>query len=624
MEQHLVDLRRQLQNFTDTIEPGSSGSTVQDSLISTCVEIDSEIGSVESNAALALQQIEDTRAAALAAINVRCDELAALVKSSQLSKTVALEAERVAVDSALECLQHACTEAASAARTMSDVVLQTEGVEVATRARAALAAAARIPRFPMTQSALSFDADPSLLTSLSRLGAIVVEAPSVFHLELGLRKQPWPREPDGSLRTHLVLPGGIFEMVLRAETAAASSKALLRFQQAALNYDPLQARALLDRCVSVDAVLLSDDPAPRACPVSVSTRFVTGSVSEESSRHLALMLTLQVDPSAQVGSRLAIRSLSVCGCSALPAPPRGVESTDTLIVATVSSRLATGLRTPLVLDGMARDGTPCVSADGRVFCPTSASIYMWGCQGEPLSNRNAGTLRLSHRTCASAYDDETRTLFLGDWDGARSVVVAVAPDDDWSVRWSTEPGRVIQCGGLTVLARQGIVVASACEGRALHALRIDTGASIGPPVPANNPTYLATDSMTGTIFADTSDGAGNFSVARWQWSEPEQALVPLGVIEAAGVATNWRPIAVMPPAPGKRLSHLIVGTYNSSVLRILALPSLELVADTSAPNDMVVWGLAADPAGTALVILDHTSRAAQVVAWPWAGLPPLY
>jgi len=36
--------------------------------------------------------------------------------------------------------------------------------------------------------------------------------------------------------------------------------------------------------------------------------------------------------------------------------------------------------------------------------------------------------------------------------------------------------------------------------------------------------------------------------------------VPLGPVAAAGEADDVRPLAVMPPAPGKRTSHLIVGT----------------------------------------------------------------
>jgi len=46
---------------------------------------------------------------------------------------------------------------------------------------------------------------------------------------------------------------------------------------------------------------------------------------------------------------------------------------------------------------------------------------------------------------------------------------------------------------------------------------------------------------------------------------------------AAGESTYQRPLAVMPPAPGKRASHLIVGIYLNPELRVLSLPGLALV-----------------------------------------------
>jgi len=63
-----------------------------------------------------------------------------------------------------------------------------------------------------------------------------------------------------------------------------------------------------------------------------------------------------------------------------------------------------------------------------------------------------------------------------------------------------------------------------------------------------------------------------YAVHAWSWvpsgvgqgAVAGGALVPLGPVAACGEDRIARPLAVMPPAPGKRTSHLIVGTMYSS------------------------------------------------------------
>jgi hypothetical protein len=50
------------------------------------------------------------------------------------------------------------------------------------------------------------------------------------------------------------------------------------------------------------------------------------------------------------------------------------------------------------------------------------------------------------------------------------------------------------------------------------------------------------------------------------------ALVAGGVIATAGTGEHCRPLAVMPPGPGKRTAYLIVGTYKTPELLVLSLP----------------------------------------------------
>jgi len=66
-------------------------------------------------------------------------------------------------------------------------------------------------------------------------------------------------------------------------------------------------------------------------------------------------------------------------------------------------------------------------------------------------------------------------------------------------------------------------------------------------------------------------------------------LVSLGPVAAAGQADDMRPLAVMPPASGKRTSHLIVGTYDQPELRVLSLPGLALVHTHRLEGMQVMW-----------------------------------
>ena len=83
-----------------------------------------------------------------------------------------------------------------------------------------------------------------------------------------------------------------------------------------------------------------------------------------------------------------------------------------------------------------------------------------------------------------------------------------------------------------------------------------------------------------------------------------------------------RPLTVIPPAPCKAVSYLVVGTGESSELLVLSLPSLALV-HTHRLEGMKVLGLAADPWGGALAVCDAASQFLHVLTWPLPGMPPL-
>jgi hypothetical protein len=107
---------------------------------------------------------------------------------------------------------------------------------------------------------------------------------------------------------------------------------------------------------------------------------------------------------------------------------------------------------------------------------------------------------------------------------------------------------------------------------------------------------------------------------RFRWDGA--ALVAEGVVEAAGTGDYERPLAVMPPTPGRHTSYFVVGTRTKPILRVMSLPDCRLV-HTHTLKGMVVTDLAADPSGTALAVCDRASKAIHVLPWPLPDMPPL-
>ena len=178
-----------------------------------------------------------------------------------------------------------------------------------------------------------------------------------------------------------------------------------------------------------------------------------------------------------------------------------------------------------------------------------------------------------------------------------------------AVRWSAALGG--SCWGIAVLSAQGVVVVSDLKDNQLHAHRLSDGTRIAS-VEAREPTYVAADPATSTMYVSTSVEMTAF---RWDGA----VLVAEGFVEAAGATGNWRPLAVVPPATGQHTSYLVVGTKETPTLLVLTLPDRRLV-HTHKLEGMRVVGLAADPSGTALAVCDGESKAIHVLPWPLPGM----
>jgi len=157
----------------------------------------------------------------------------------------------------------------------------------------------------------------------------------------------------------------------------------------------------------------------------------------------------------------------------------------------------------------------------------------------------------------------------------------------------------------TPLPQYGVLVTTFPSGLGLLTMSLLDGAVVGRAT-ASAGTHIgnvAADCGCGLVFASTH-AASNWYVHKWSWNSESGSLRYLGLVVAAGREKHARPLAVMPPTPGKRCSYLIVGTVHKPELRVLSLPGLALV-HMHKLEGMGAWGLAADPWGTAIAVSDY-------------------
>jgi len=110
-----------------------------------------------------------------------------------------------------------------------------------------------------------------------------------------------------------------------------------------------------------------------------------------------------------------------------------------------------------------------------------------------------------------------------------------------------------------------------------------------------------------------------YFISRYVWDEGT-GLVYAGIVESAGTADRFRPLAVMPPAPGKHSSYLILGSMETPNLLVLSLPGHEPCFEHAIEGRRCVVGIAADPWGTALIVCcsgESMSKNDEVLVIPW-------
>jgi len=197
--------------------------------------------------------------------------------------------------------------------------------------------------------------------------------------------------------------------------------------------------------------------------------------------------------------------------------------------------------------------------------------------------------------------------------------VAVDPAN-CAVRWTSAD---LGCDVLGIVALPSLGITVINTNQSLFAHRLSDGVRVGSLAVAGVNWFLAADDSTGAVYGAVESGE-RYGVHAWAFTADGAGIriTSNGPVSAAGTRDSFRLLAVVPPVPGKRVSHLVVGTNMSSELLVLSLSDLSLV-HTLRLEGIDAAGLAADPWGGALAVHDNSSQYLHVLAWPLPGMPRL-
>ena len=188
------------------------------------------------------------------------------------------------------------------------------------------------------------------------------------------------------------------------------------------------------------------------------------------------------------------------------------------------------------------------------------------------------------------------------------------------------------CGLLAADPTTGTVFGSvkSVEGLVIHSWKHSSDPSVLIAAPRLNDIQSLLQRMKSRESGHCSSSATlPLAVALPQMVAPGIRISPGVPVAAASAARAsyqhedvQRPLAVVPPVPGKKVSHLVVVGSVPKELLVLSLPDLVLM-HTHILEGMEVKGLAADPWGGALVVCDAVFQSVHVMAWPLPGMLPL-
>ena len=573
---------------------------------------------VHETAAASRLQVEDMRRALRAAVDARCGELIEGISVAESKKYAALERSLVEVDSVLDRWRADRTAVLDAAALLTDA-------DMASQHTALARSLTELNEQPWLQV-------PSATLEPANVGVVLDVRALLGDLAL-----------FGRILAPRAIAAAEISVVCLVSTRAGIA---LQIHLALDAAHAAQSPEELSECLSASASAIEIEAL--LCGPEGGRRFALHVDIVPDFPGSGFIVSLgPIEAATLRGSVVSIIRIDVAGASVAGLP----------ISISVVSR---GVHAPLLLDtsqmGMSLQGLS-ISPDGVIVVPDDdqSAALVFGADGTPLDSICLAPLGLSNTTrWASFYNVEPATaavigvrgelslLLLAD---RRGKLVAVSPALN-TVTWSSVLG--FKCGGIATLSRHGVVVValdSSPPRLQVHSLA--DGSIMATATRVSTSLFVASDSSSGAIFV--GDGRAPHEVHQWIWQpravpvgpgalEPAGALAYVGLVEAAGTASDCRALAVMPPVLGKFTSHLVVGTLQSSELLVLSLPALALVCvHALVPADfgpestwglaapVQLMGLAADPCGNAIVVpvCDGSGEKVPVLPWPLSGMLPL-
>lgn len=254
-------------------------------------------------------------------------------------------------------------------------------------------------------------------------------------------------------------------------------------------------------------------------------------------------------------------------------------------------------------------------SDGSLWVPLVAEVRRVAEDGTTLATLPTTPIGLSGMLCAS-FDPATGLLVLASQDAGQPLVAVHAATGKVAWRAAEAPGAVF---GLVVLSTAGVVVVGghSAAPNAVSVHRLLDGARLGT-ASVRGLTYLAADSVSGTIFASTYRGA--IEVLRWD-GRALLSLEPLRLVPHLPGGTSHNPLCVMPDAEREGgPPTLIVGVQEATDILVFSLDAsgipVALIKKQRLATGIEVVGLAADPSGCGIVVMDWSSHAVRVLPWP--------
>lgn len=534
---------------------------------------------LSESAEAARRQLRELRPVIHAAIDARFDELDLDITSAQAAKSTALERELVAVNAVLERWRTDSAALSKAVIALSDAELETQHPTLSSHLDDIEAQLALLPTAVVEPPVVRLVADTSaMLTVIAGLGRVLAPL-AAFALDLSIDAWPSFARPGGTVSLRLSLG---------ARHAAQSLE---------------EKSVVLERLESMLAV-----DASLEVPGGVEPRALHATAASDSALR-ALVLSIPVPASASAGASIGIGVITVAGRRVSGCPIR--------------IPVIRGMRGPLRIEGARFDGvvTPCISPDGLLFVPpgqTGPDVRVYGADGAPLPPLNLDALGLSDNTRWATYvQGDSPALILAGC--AKPSRILCLDERTRSVRWSFRD--VHLCGGVAVLPALGVVIVNSTADSILYIHRLSDGTRAGSLAVSALGFFLASDPSTGLVFGVFKTSLGS-DIHAWSCEGDRSRLLPRGLVSVSEAVGFSCAITVVPPAPGKSVSHLVVATCFSSKLRVLSLPDFTLV-HTHRQEGMAVEGLAADPWGGSIAVCDATSSAIHVLPWPLPGMPLL-